>query len=1681
MGAAYLLALVVAAEPRGLPGTVIERVAFQRAAEGHPLDDVIVHAHDALGRPATLEIQVKRGLTFAPQDAVFHSVIEQIARASSKPEFQHSRHEMAIAVSRTSQKIDGAYQDVLTWARQMGDAATFMSRINRPAVGSDDKRSFVDTFRTQFARAGLRDDDETLWSVLRRVQILRFDFTAPGSAEEVLARERAARALDAAETPRAAELFTALTAIALQAASAGGDRTRTQLRDELRALSFRLAGDRNLSPVRKALKEAADHALADIGDYVANVSIPREERVNEVREALDRGRYVEIRGDAGVGKSAMMKYLAAQIATEAQVMVLSPSRIAPRGWTAMRGELGFDGSARELLSDMACAGGAILFVDNLDFYGEEERRTVNDLVREAMTISGFSVVATARSGFGEVEPSWLDNGALDRMGRAEPVVISELSDAEIGELSEAAPQLAALLAEGHPAKSVARNLFRLARLASLSAAQNVPRTEIEMATQWWETADGAFDAGHRDRTRALTSLAVQSLSSVEPLIVSQIPAIPIDALIESETLRDLGNDKVTFRHDVLRDWAIANLLFADNGRIDAISLDRPVPTSLMRGIELAARMMVERNSDGSGWASFLGALSRPGAHGSWRRMALLALVRSEIAGQVLDRAAGELLRDRAQLLRELIRVVRAVEAEPAAKRLARLGLDANMTLRVIQIPIGLSWSRLIGWLSNLGSGLPAAALPEVVDLYSAWCFAFLGRDAATPTLVRWFYYWLSQIQNAGRERPFNDELTSQELSTLASGLTTGFLMFCDRTPDLASQYLEKLRENGTRFRRGLELPKFRGSLARAVPKEFAEFTADALLSKAGEDSGGPFREPFGYQDLDFIPISPAQGPFLELLSAGPEHGLKLIRRVVDHEISWKSGGRAFGADEITIRFQDGSERVYPWIRSYNWSRDVGAASAITTSALMALEAWAHGRIEAGDRFEEVLDAVLGTALAPTAYLLVGVDLILSHPEKSRSAAIPYLGCPELLCLDRERQMHDVMPVPDIFGLKALQKEPIGAATLDSLKARLSRRLSLEQLIGAYALDGAPENREALMLLLRKAAQRLGPPNDESTLGDPEFMVVHALNLVDPNNWRKRPLRTKAGDEEGWEYVSPDAEAGHLRALQDASRDQHANAAMQTNVKVALYDPSRSSPAFAEAAVNWARESGPQFVGLDETQQWMRSEAIISAAFIAARDGAANLLASHGDWIRETFQRALQGEHDPVQKMRAGLQFNPFAIAFVGMTLLLRNRFEMGDVRTLLEAAADEDAAAARGFAAVAGLLGEIDERLPRSILRSAFSARFYARREWGVSDEEYAARQARLRTGADGAVEAELAWLADGGDEPPWPEFPPEPAQSRYHSRHQSQWRKSDEEPPNQQAHMDHQSAALWLAGAGSLFDVTKTPWLRDVLRAYASWTFAANGSELEVHDDVHHPPREWNEAYFKLAAACIVGASSDEVRRTVITPITSLPDDSFCEIAAILLRNFDDVYFNGRGITRSQAAEIRFELAKRTMACAAWHRHAHERSERIETHLGPAVAALFFNEYSMVVPAKCYLLPKGIDEIEPFLPTVKILAEEGTFLFVANVVLNLLEVSPRTAHLPVIVGAARAWLIAQPKDHSFWVDAEIGRRVCSTIDSITRLHAGAYVSDDAARIEIDRLLAALVQLGVADAHLLEEFLRTQS
>jgi hypothetical protein len=128
---------------------------------------------------------------------------------------------------------------------------------------------------------------------------------------------------------------------------------------------------------------------------------------------------------------------------------------------------------------------------------------------------------------------------------------------------------------------------------------------------------------------------------------------------------------------VLREWGVAARLHDAPDKLGQLPLARPVPASLARGVELGARFALERSQDGQTWVNYLSGVSTDGAHASWRRWSLLAILRSERVFTLLDRASASLFENYGALLRELIRTAIAVESRPLAETLAAYGLDAG--------------------------------------------------------------------------------------------------------------------------------------------------------------------------------------------------------------------------------------------------------------------------------------------------------------------------------------------------------------------------------------------------------------------------------------------------------------------------------------------------------------------------------------------------------------------------------------------------------------------------------------------------------------------------------------------------------------------------------------------------------------------------------------------------------------------------------------------------------------------------------------------------------------------------------------------------------------------------------------------------------------------------------------------
>lgn len=1686
VGAAYLLSMLLEVDARGLPNCRIESIRLQRGQEGYPLDDVIIQGQHRSGKAAALEIQVKRSITFAPSDQILQDVVKQVKKAMENPAFWTSHHQLAVAIARTTQRIETAYQDVLSWARNIENAATFHARINRQGEASDAMRGFVATFRGNLKATGAPDDDETVWKILRRFHILVFDFTASDSASVELMHERALRALDSGGTDEARNLWSRLTELALEIAVNAGHRTRESLMADL--ASFRLAPSRNNRKALASIAEESQSALSDINDEVSGVRLMRQWRVEAIRDAMTRSRYVEIRGEAGVGKSGVLRRLAEDLNTEAQVLVLSPNRVVERGWLSMKAAIEYDGTGRDLMAELSLSGAAIVFIDNLDFFRAEEQTTVRDIVRFASQTPNIWVIATARVEFAKTEPNWLPKDVLNSLGQTDPVLIEELDDAEVSELKEQAQRLSQLLSDSHPARAIVRNLFRLSRLANRSDSDRWPATEAEMAQQWWDLADGRNDVGLRERSRLLRRLTEHSLSSTQPYDATSENAHVLDYLVATGTLRDYGNDRVTFRHDVLREWGIANLVFGEHGFGSHFQLAERATPDMARGAELAARIALEQPDGIKLWHEILASLAN--AHETWRRAVLLSLVRSELSIKILVTAGPVLLENDAAFFKDLARYVTAVEFESATDRMRARGLKPEGVPPGWQVPRNRSCGHLVGWLLLVSANLPPSAVPDAVKVYSAYLIGTLGNDDFAPLILQHLYRWLQLIESGRESNPygftnnvFGGVIPGHQLKVMEAELRTAFLYFCHRTPELAARYLESFigRQHADETR--ICILEFRGTLAQAAPKQLADFTIGTLIGngerKPRRRSGPLPEKPFEYTDLKFLPASPSQGPFLDLLLHCPEEGLRLIRRIVTYAVQFYRGDKKDDHAAVVYFNEDGI--IFPWSEFYYWSRDIGNAPNLVTSALMALEAWAHKRVEEGDPIDGVVAQIVGDPAMSSAVLLVAVDVVLSHGPQAIEAAIPFLACPELLCMDRLRPTHDNVEIPDFFGLKALQREPVGLATLDSLKARNSRKINLYNVLCRMTF-GPSDTVEKVRALLMRAVTRLGAPDDKSDLGDPRLMALHALNVLNRENWKEVTVRNSDGQEQTLlQYQSPEAEVKQLEPIQREASPRLAENNRQFGILNALYASEVPTPAFLAKATVWAQEhtnvfeNRPEF---DSDGKYLTSvEAVVSAATLLALYGTPGQLAEYGAWMRGVFARAHEGASDSVYLMRDGLRFNPRAVAFVGQALLLQRAPEDRDIRRLLEFASASGYASAHGFGAARATLEQINPLLGPAVLRCAFAAAVRLELPWSSSEEEKEKSRVLDHERIEGRIDSELAWLRTPNSEPAWPEFPIQQISPRDYWRHgQRDYAAEAAEYNSVKLRVDYQRAALWLKQTRPIFEAETTPWLRAVVSAYAEWTRQANGFGQEKEAQYDGQPDGWNEVYFELAAKCAAGLSVDPLNQDLQGLFAGLPDESFCDCLPIFMRSADRAFFERNLLSTEQMIQIRTFLIHQLSKTRVfgWNKDRDEASA--EMHLAHALGPLCFNDYNSVGPSTCYLPPSFIPRADPFLPLLENFVREFRSPFLATMYLNFMEVAPRAEQLPFIIGCTEGWLERFPDSNRFWTEMSFGERIGSVL--ITVFHASPEAFEPAeVRSSIDRILTHLVSLGVGQAHELERLM----
>ncbi len=1681
----YALAVLAKTEAFGLPGAIVERIEFQRRAQGYPLDDIIIKGETGSGEERCLEIQAKRSIAFTEGNKEFAGIVKDMVMGHNAD----PNRMFAVAIERTSGPIENGVQEVLELAHVTTTVESFLALLYSPGRGNPDMKRFVEAFRKHLSKNKIAAD-EILFQLLKGFFVLVFDYARPQSIAEHHDRMRAQQLTSKVQDK---DPYDTLFGWILRSDAIGGETDRLHLTSALREHGIEISGARSLTKARGRIEEMSRFALSDINTEVAGCQLVRANRRQEVTSYLDEaevgGSIVEITGPGGAGKSALLKAVAEARSLTCRIVVLAPDRTPSGGWVALRNEIDIDASAGEFFEDLSCDGGGLICIDGLDRFRDiAQRKTVLDVIRSALGVKGMTVLFTSRSGWEEEAVAWLDDDIVEAMSLRKTIKVEGLNDEEASALAEAAPSLAPLLNSDHPARNLARNPFILRRLVRTRLNAEAVLGEASLARDWW--ASGAHGIGltygaQRARRRVLVEVC-EALTAGNALAdVSHQTSDAVASLISDDVLVEIGaTDRVRFKHDLLTDWALACFFAEDSSHTAALDLNAPPPFWLSRGLELSSRLLAE-GEDVTAWPSYLEMLEGTNAQNGWVGLVLLALVRSEHADTLLSRYSSILLHDRGDRAAILLRRAIASHGQSAGSIFRKIVPADTPIPEGCILPDGPVWLRLILWSVSQFDMLPSQALSASIDLFEKWVtFSIFGEDVISPRLLECFSDLLvAHIEDRDYPLPKpGDPLPKIRYPVSGNDVKTVRLqlsLLAQRAPTAVERYLNAVADSSHAADELYEILQFPGNLPAAAPSAFVsaflsavEKDREAFSEVSGRDRIGP---DFPRLDGPFVLGKAGIALFAALLNANSKEGMYLIRSLVEE--AEKAVGLVEG-DEFDLSLL-GETRIVSSSYSYGWSR-VNGPSTLLYKALAALEHWGHQQIDSSESLDKIVRKIAGEGQISGALLLIITDLVLSHSKLDGGLLIDLISSPEVLVLDARRLQYDSIEQMSSgsLSIRTLQGNQNDQAIEKDLSERASRGIALHDTISQVVFRQAVEATTELRSRLSEAVDRLGAWMEDSVnWNSPSFLASHALRLSFKENYERVNVAGPDGDErKGWQFRWPEGQQRWLQTQGAKVTAESKSFNRGLAIRMDMDSDKSSLKANIADAENVLEETKEAIPGEgselhDPNDPWINR---VAAGAYLARFGDAQKMEVHRTGLIQLFDMALISRDGISPNLRYDVMYDPRALAIAGL-LYLEARFEVPPaIRSLFDAITSFPESAVAVFTRHPAAVQQLGEQIIRSAVRIGIESCIFPRRAHYDEDEgEFDRRKSLSENNLEDRLAKELSWLDVKGQEPIWPSPPPRrsrrssrgvtfpgAAKSESNARLAAVW-------PN--FYFDDRTAAVWLQVISQLGNDGQAV-IAALLRDNWNWLVRVNGVADDGEDNTDLE-QTWTRGLLECAGGHAKFWSVAERQALVFDLLAEFSDEAFIDSAAAFLLQSDLSHIEGDATDTAYLVGIREQLWARLSETHRWRQHLWSPKSGMEIHLNDLISAFFLKVSHGFGSRTAYTDGLVDDQLTLFFPILtEVVVAASPCPTIALLFLDILEIVDCQVGEPFLAAAASCWVA--DADVRFLNELGIGRRVCKLAEN-AGVKAGSVQ-------QWLRIADAISAAGVAEGEELKQLLREE-
>jgi hypothetical protein len=1102
-------------------GAPVEKVGLQQRAMGAVLDDVTLEATTPLGIERSIEYQVKRRISPAPSDSDFVEVIGQCIDAV---------------------EVDATDGPLSRGARRLGLVSTpsgplaDLARVTDIARSHVDPTSFVQAIQVA-TNAGVRQRyeqlctvveqklaadeealapqpsdarvDQVVWQVARCLYVWQVD-AEPNGADVSAAIDR----LNDLTQGRgdASEVFVRLIEASEEWATQAAVIDQPMLRQRLEGVGIALDAE----PARRAAfahlaavgTRLTDPSVARIGQ---TVRLARQALREEVASTLEQNDIVIVTGVAGIGKSVLGRLVAHDVGSTGDVACALTLQGRTGTIANVNAELGVD--LREGLLGAPIGATRLLLIDGAE-QCQSDGGTLLASILAAIPRNGGSappwkvLLVTRQEAVSSVR-RFVDEAHL---GEAACVVVGDLTDAEVQEITDAFPGLLAISRNPRAKSLLLRRPFLADLLTRALGATAGPtgglvgeEDLVDLVSEAIIRRDGGARPGLGDpeeRADIYLELAERALSDELPIGLSGTSGTA-RAGLESDDVIRRRQQRWQFSHDVLADIAIATRLLESDG--DAQLANAPHPRRLLRAVRLRMQVQLRQALAGGElhqrWIALLAEAEQLAARdGSrWADVPWEAILNLGVAPEALRALELNLLADHGAGVARLIDI---------AGRLGRVRTGENVESPHLDLTLT---APLIDLLIELGTRLPAPVRPAAVQLLSTYLLNAFERDGDATSRLRSAPAAPGAVVGWISDHEYGETLRD---GLLALGLLG---------TELEAEHEDFIANRGVIAHADIaalvERPLVSLALARQRPEFLLRLAGIYYLGvgltldgETGEHSERPVRgrysppapcdedeedgvrdhDPRESQHLPMFPLgnnqsNPRLGPFAALLEHAPEHGLRLVSAVVERgsqargrqELSW-------GHPPLEIELALGDPlgtRTYRGPSSvWGWYRRMGTGSGPATSALMALREWGVRQVDSGRTLAESRNVILGLGES-LALPAVALSVLVDQLDRVADEVDPFLVEPLVWHLETSRVTQE------------------GSITTLDVPGATRLRWTMSMVVMQLVLGGDAERRATLAALAEELASRGGMPRDP--------VVERWARELDFENYRGEP------SEQGW--------------------------------------------------------------------------------------------------------------------------------------------------------------------------------------------------------------------------------------------------------------------------------------------------------------------------------------------------------------------------------------------------------------------------------------------------------------------------------------------------------------------------------------------------------------------------------------